>query len=518
LSNFKTSSAIRKSRIAKNTMALYVRQILILCVNLYSLRVVLDVLGIEDYGIYSVVAGMVTLLSFLPGTMASATQRYFSFALGQDDHEKLRVTFTVNWMLYAFIALVSLLVLESLGWWFVNVHLEIPAARFNAAQTLYHLAVFSFIASIFSSPFIAILVAHEDMHLYAYISIADAVMKLAIVFMLYAMPWDKLELYGFLLLAVSVVNAAIYIIVCLRRYPECQFRKIYWDKVLLKEILGFTSWTLFGQISNVMRYQAVTILLNQMFNPAVVAARAVAMTVAGQAVIFSTNFNIGLYPSIVKTYAENQKDEMFSLVFNGSKLTFFLMWMFTLPLLLEMETVLRLWLKNPPVEAAIFTQLALIESLIISVCLPIATAARAPGKMKMYELSLGCIQFGIFVGSWVVLLLGYAAYSVFIVAIGGNLLMFIIRLTIVNKLIGLPLAAFYRKVCIPIVGVMLTSAIPSLIIQLAMPPGLTYACLMMLLAMILACVSMYFVGLDRSLRKKVRAFALEQSARFKGVI
>lgn len=505
---------MRNKRILKNTFALYIRQVLILFVSLYTLRVILNVLGVEDYGIYSVVAGLVMLLSFLPGAMASATQRFFSFAMGQNDHEKLCKTFSVNWLLYAFIALAALLALETVGLWFVIEHLKIPPERFEAAQVLYHFAVLSFIASIFSSPFIAILVAHEDMHIYAWISIVEALMKLAIVYVLYTLPWDKLELYGCLLLAVAIINTTIYVTVCVRKYAECQFRKIYWDKLLLKEIVGFTGWTLYGQLSTVIRHQAVTILINQMFNPAVVAARAVAMTVANQATVFSSNFNTGIYPAIIKSYAAGEKQEMFSLVFNGSKLTFFLMWIFALPLFLTMDTILQVWLKTPPVEAAFFTQLALVEALIFSLSLPVATAARAPGKMKLYELSLGCVQIAIFIGSWAVLKQGYPAYSVFVVAIGANLVMFVIRLAIVKKLIGLPLLAFYKQVVLPVAGVVLLSSIPSWALSVTLPEGIAYTALAIAISMLLAAISIYFVGLDKSWHIKIRSMVGRRVAKF----
>lgn len=497
----------------KNTLALYARQILILFVSLYSMRVVLNVLGVEEYGIYSVVGGVVALCSFLPGTMASATQRFFSFALGQNDKEKLNKTFSVNWILYGVIALIALVVLESIGLWFVNEHLKIPPEQFDAASTLYHLTVLTFIAGIFTSPFIAIMIAHEDMHIYAYLSICEVLMKLIVVFVLVYLPWNKLELYGCLLLWVSVVNAVIYITICLRKYPECQFRKVYWDKGLSREIIGFTGWTLFGQVTTVARNQAVTILLNQIFNPGVVAARSIATAVASQVNVFSNNFNTGLYPPIIKAYAAKDEEEMFSLIFSGSKLTFFLMWIFTLPMLLEMDTILRIWLKTPPVEAVIFTQLALIEALILSLSLPITTAARAPGKMKIYELSLGGVQIGIFLISWVVLKLGYAAYGIFVVAIVANLIMFMMRLLIVKKLIALPLILFFREVVLPVIGVILFSSLPLLLIKHCMPDGFMFTCLIIVMCFVVASITMYFVGLDENWRRKIRKLITNQIVR-----
>lgn len=491
-------------RIAKNTLMLYFRQILILLVSLYTVRVVLEALGVEDYGIYSVVGGIVSFFSFLSGTMASATQRFFSYAIGQRDYEKLKKTFTVNWIIYGVIAIIALILLETVGLWFINEQLNVPPERFESARWIFHFSVFMFITTIFSTPFMAIIIAHEDMQIYAYVSIVEVLMKLGVVFLLVHLPWDKLELYGMLTFAVSVIITLIYVVICLRKYDECQYRKFYWDKGLFHEIIGYTGWTLFGQITSVGRNQAVTILLNQVFNPVVVAARAIAINITSQINVFSNNFNTGLYPPIIKSYAANDKKEMFSLLFNGSKITFFLMWVFALPFFLEMDTILTVWLKNPPPEAVLFTRLALVEVLINSISLPLMTAARAPGKMKTYEFTLGCIQIGIFVTSWFVLKMGAAAYSVFVVAIVANLVMFIVRLLLVRMLIGLSLSQFFNQVVLPILIVILVSAIPSFAIHFVLPMGFCFAGVSVLTSVIITCISTYFLALDRQMREKVR--------------
>lgn len=501
---------MHNKKILKNTLALYLRQIVIVLISLYTLRVVLTELGVEDYGIYSVVAGFVTLLAFLPGTMASATQRFFSFAMGQQDREKLKQTFSVNWLLYAAIAVLAFAILQSIGLWFVTEHLSIPEHRADAAISLYQMVVLSFVASIFSSPFIAILIAHEDMHLFALISVLDAVLKLVAALALAVVGGDALELYGLFLLIAALITTSAYILICVRKYAECQFRKIYWNKTLLKEIVDFTGWTLVGQLSTVFRNQAVTVLVNQLFNPATVAARAIALTVASQVMVFSSNLNTGLYPPIIKSYAANQKQEMLSLVLNGSKLTFFLMWVFALPMMLEMNAILTLWLSTPPPEAVVFTQLALVESLILSISLPLATAARAPGKMKLYELSLGSIQIGIFIASWLVLKAGYPASSVFVVAIIANVLMFKVRLLIVNRLIDFPLAPYYTKVILPVCGVMLLSALPGVALKNWLAEGFLASVLIIFVCMLSATVCMYFLGLDRYWRKKTKDVLLSR--------
>ena len=500
-------------RIAKNTIMLYFRQMFVLFVSLYTVRVVLNTLGIEDYGIYTVIGGLVSFFSFLSGTMASATQRFFSFALGQNDQQKLNQTFSVNIILYAIIALLAFVLLETAGLWFVNNKLNIPVERFSSALFVYHFSVFTFITTIFSAPFMAIIIAHEDMHLYALVSIIEVFLKLIIVFVLVNLPWDKLEVYGVLVLVVSFITTAIYITVCLKKYAECQFKRFFWDASLVKEIADFTGWTLFGQISGVGRNQAVTILLNQFFSPIVVSARAISLSVTNQIMVFSNNFNIGLYPSIIKSYAAGDNEELESLLINGSKITFFLMWVFALPLFLTMDVVLELWLKTPPTNAVLFTRLALCEVLLKSISLPLFTAARAPGKMMMYELSLGFIQLSIFFVSWFFLRAGAEAYVVFLIAVIANVFMFVIRLILLKFLITFNLILFLKRALIPIVVVMIVSFLPSYGLFYIINDGFFNSFIVILFSVFCSCLSMYYFGLDSYWRAKLKSMVLAKLSR-----
>jgi O-antigen/teichoic acid export membrane protein len=472
-------------------------------VSLYTVRVVLNTLGAQDYGIYSVVAGIVSFFSFLSGTMASATQRFFSFALGQNDTVKLNKTFSVNLFVFIAIAILAFVLLETVGVWFINEYLQVPEERFEVAKVVYQYSVFMFITTIVSTPFMAIIIAHEDMQLYTYISIIEVILKLGVVFLLLYISFDKLELYGSLTFFVSLFVTTIYVVVCLFKYSECQFRKFYWDRSLLKQIIGFTGWTLFGQLSSVGRNQAVTILLNQFFNPVVVAARAIAVNITNNIGVFANNFNTGLYPPIIKSYASNNKMEMFSLIINGSKISFILMWVFLLPMFLEMEIILKLWLKNPPEYAVLFTRLALIEVAINSISLPIATAARAPGKMKVYELSLGFIQIVIFAASWILLKYGAQAQIVFVVAIVANIIMFVVRLLLVRNLLNFRLEPYLSQVLLPVLLVIVLSAISSYLVNLFLPRGVLFSCLVMCFSMFSSLMCMYYVGLNDIMRVRI---------------
>lgn len=504
-----TTHRENNKRIAINTLMLYFRQILILLISLYTVRIVLDALGIEDYGIYNVVGGIVSLFSFLGNSMASATQRFFSFALGKNDLEKLKRIFTVNLIIYLGIAVVALVMLETAGYWFVVERLKIPEYRFNSAVYLYHFSVFTFLITILTTPFRAIIIAHEDMHIYAYVSIIEAILKIGVVFLLIYMPGDKLELYGVLVFLVAFFNALIYLFICIKRYDECQFKRFLWEKTLLFEIANFTGWTLFGQFTSVARNQAITILINQFFNPMVVAARAVANNV-GQINVFASSFNTSLYPPIIKAYAGDDKKYMFSLVFNGSKITFFLLWVLAFPIFIELDAILNFWLKNPPTQALLFTRLALIEVLINSISLPIMTAARAPGKMRYYELSLGIIQIAILVISWVVLRNGGEAYLVYVIAIIANIIMFAVRLIIVKGLTGLPIINYVNNVLIPILGVVILSSLPAFLLKMILPSSIIFTFLIIVIGMLSASICMYYLGLNKAWRNKFKVLIRER--------
>lgn len=506
---------ISNARVLKNTLVLYIRQIFLTLINLYSLRVVLNMLGVDGYGIYTVVSGIVALASFLPGSMSSATQRYFSFALGRNDQAAITRIFSINLIIYIGVCVLALALLESVGLWFVQVSLNIPSDKVDVAKLLYQISIFTFVSSLLASPFIAIIIAHEDMDIYAYVSLYEAIAKLIAAITIAYAPWEKLSSYGAALLIVSMTTTLLYIILSRKRYQACIFVRDSLDLATFKEILSFTSWTLFGQLTNVARNQAITILLNQMFNPTVAAARAIATSVASQVAVFSGNFNTSLYPPIIKHYSANQKEEMFSVLIWGSKLTFFLMWVFALPLYLEMETVLRLWLVTPPAEAIYFSQLALVEALIMAISLPLATAARAPGKMRLYELTLGSIQMTILLASWILLSLGYPAESVFFAAIAANVLMFFTRILLIKMLVNFSISNYIIQSVLPASYVAICSGFVSIIFDVSMPPGLLGSAATIIFSLMAAIIFMYIFGMDKKQKKMIvsKVFGYEKAGR-----
>lgn len=401
--------------------------------------------------------------------------------------------------IYALMALIIILLAETLGLWFVNAKLVIPESRMAAANVIYQCAVGSFLFTVMTTPYMSDIIAHENMNVYAYVSIVEAVLKLVIVFVLRIGHIDKLILYGILLLCVAAINTSMYRFYCKGHYSECRFRFL-WDGKLFRDMFSFIGWTLFGQFTTVVRYQAVTILLNQFFTPVVVAAKSIAQQVTNAVNVFSANFNTSLYPPIIKEYSAGNKDEMFRLINSGCKMTFFLMWVFTLPLVLHLDFVMSLWLKEVPEWTLLFTRLSLIEVLITSLSYPITTVARAPGKMRTYELTLGIMQIFIFVISLVLFKMGFPAWSTFAVGIGMTVLMMVVRLSIVRILIRFSISRFVVEVMLPISAICLISAGISVFSYMLFPKAVIFRIIHIFLCVAVSAVSMFFIGMNSEQR------------------
>ncbi len=504
-----------KQKIAKNTIILYVRMLLSAGISIYSVRIILGTLGAEDYGLFNVVSGLVTLLAFLPDSMASASQRFFSHAIGSNDQSKLGQLFTVNCFIYLLFGITAFVLLASVGHWFTKNHLHIEESRRGAAMALFHISTLAFTLTTLSSPFRAVITAYEDMQVFAFISILEAVLKLGCAFLLRYLPWDKLPGYGLLVLAITVLTTTLYIVVCRRRYPECRIKVRSWDSKIAREVLAFTTWTLFGQLSTVIRNQGVTLAINQFLGPVVVAARSIALSVSGQAGALAVSFNNSLYAPIVKAYASGQKDQMMALVYAGSRITWYLMWILAFPLLIEMDAILKVWLTNPPDHSVYFTRISILEGLIGAISVPLMTAARAPGRMRTYELTLGTIQLTVLPVSWYALSAGAGAQAVFIISFVTMLVMYLIRLFIVRSLVDLSLRGYCLDVLKPILAVCLSS---SLIAYLAMytMSGDTVPLVIRLAALtFISAGSVYLFGLTAAQKAEMKVTVFK---RFKALL
>ena len=460
------NSATNNKRIAKNTLLLYGRMILVLIISLYTSRVILSTLGIEDYGIYNVIGGVVSMFSFLNASMTTSTQRFLTFSLGKGDIKEVSRVFSVSLNIHIILGIAILLFAETFGLWFINDKLVIPPERLNAANIVYQTTVFALIVNIIQVPYNAIIIAYEKMNIYAYVSIVEVLLKLAIVYLLHIISFDKLAVYGILMLAVQILIRLIYGIYCNYNYPFCKFKLIK-DHKLYKDLSSFAGWNLFGSLSWMFRGQGVNILLNIFCGPAVNAARGIAYQVNNAINNFVTNFQTALNPQITKQYAANAIEKMENLVFIGAKFSFFLLFMLALPIMINIDFILGIWLKEIPEYTNIFVILILIDSLIS--CLfsgPLMTSLSATGNIKKYQIVVSSIIITTFPLSWIYLKLGGGPTSVFIVSIFITLAAGIARFVFCKLQIGFSAKRFINYVILPVILVaFLAPVIPVLLIK-----------------------------------------------------
>lgn len=439
------NSQINSRRMAKNTLLLYFRMFITMLVSVYTSRVVLYTLGIEDFGIHNVVGGVVAMFVFLNGAMLSCTQRYITFALGKGDMENLKKVFSNSVVIHTLIAVLVVVLAETVGLWFLYNKLIIPETRFTAAFWVFQCSVFSTAAYILSVPYNASIVAHEKMSAFAYISVAEVFMKLLIVYLLTLFSFDKLIFYAVLLLSIQIAIRLIYSGYCRRHFEESRFRW-NWDKKLFAEMLSFAGWNLMGGLSGVLYNHGLNILLNMFFGPAVNAARGVSVQVQNTVLQFSQNFQMAINPQITKSYAAGELDGMHRLIFRSSRITFFLLFVLALPIVFEADFILDLWLKDVPQWTTSFVRLMIAVIIVDSVANPLMISSAATGKIKFYQTAICSIMLTIVPVSYVMLRLGFCPTVVFKVHLAACCVAFVVRLFILRPMIKLSIRKYFMEV------------------------------------------------------------------------
>lgn len=379
-----------KKVIGKNTLALYARMFVSMIVGLYSSRVVLNVLGVEDYGIYGVVGGVVAMMGFLNASMAGTTSRFISFELGRGDEQRLKDTFSSAMIAHLIIASIIFILCETIGLWFVNYKLDIPDNRMVAANFVFQFSILCTFISIVQVPFTACIIAHEKMGIYAYVEILYSVFKLLIVFLLQVLLFDKLIMYAALVSAVAFAVFLIYNIYCKNHFKECTY-KLVWNPEVLKPIFSFSGWDLFGNFAGTARQQGVNILLNLFWGPLLNAASSIATSVSGIVSQFAGNVVMALKPQIIKNYANENRSESVRLIRFGCDINFFLMSAIAIPLISEMHYVLELWLKIVPDYSVVFCQISLMTSIVANQSMVVISGIHATGRIKFVSIILGTI-------------------------------------------------------------------------------------------------------------------------------
>ena len=457
-------------RIAKNTLLLYVRMLFGMLVSLYTSRVILQTLGVENYGVYNVVGGVISMFTFLNGAMSSATSRYITFEIGKGNMEQLKKVFSTSLQIHAVIALLIVILGETVGLWFLMNELVIPDGRMDAAMWVYQCSIVSCVVGIMSVPYNADIIAHEKMSAFAYISVLDIILKLAIVYLLVVLPFDKLKVYAVMVLMVGLLIRYIYTRYCHKHFEESHYiHRI--DKPLLKEMSSFAGWSFWGNLAAILYSQGLNMMLNIFFGPVVNAARGIATQIQGVVQQFVSNFQMALNPQITKTYASGELDKMHSLMFRSARFSFMLLFFLSLPIMLETNYILTLWLGIVPENTVIFARIIIAISLIYTIANPCVIANQATGKVKVYQAVVGGLLLLILPISYIVLRLGAPAYSVFIVHFCVESVAQFARMYMLRNMINLPMLSYLKNIYIPIVGVVISSLILPVIVYTQMNEG-----------------------------------------------
>ena len=492
-------------RIAKNTLLLYFRMLFMMVVSLYTSRVILNALGVEDFGIYNVVGGVVAMFTVISGSLSAAISRFITYELGKGNPSRLNKIFSASVTIQILLSLIIVILIESVGVWFLNAKMTIPESRIAAANWVLQFSIITFVINLISVPYNAAIIAHEKMSAFAYISILEAVGKLAIAFLIMWSPIDKLIYYAILMCAVAVIVRFTYGHYCKKHFAECTYH-FHWNKDILKQMFGFAGWNFIGAASAVLRDQGGNIVINLFYGPAVNAARGIAIQVNNAVSGFVSNFMTALNPQITKSYASGDREYMMNLIFQGARLSFYMLLLLSLPILVNTHYILVIWLKLVPEHAVLFVQLILIFAMCESISNPLITAMLATGKIRNYQIIVGGLQMMNLPISYICLRLGCIPESVLIVAIIISQLCLAARLYMLRGMIGLSSLKYLKNVYFNVVVVAIVSLIIPLLLSLNMTESFLSFIFLSLIAMLSTAVTELMVGCN----KKERAFVVEK--------
>ena len=487
-------NSANNKRIAKNTMLLYVRMLLIMVVQLFTSRVVLNTLGVVDYGLYNVIGGIVTMFAFLNGAMITSTQRYITFELGKGNMQRVKEVFTTCVQIHLIISLIIIILGETIGLWFLYEKMIIPEERFTAAMWVYQLSILTMCVQVMSVPYNSDIVAHEQMGVFAAISVIEVVLKLAVVY-------------------IQLLIRFFYTKYCNRHYEESLLIRTF-DKQLAKEMGKFMGWNIWGNLAATLFGTGLNLLLNVFFGPVVNAARAIAVQVETAIAQFSSNFLMAVNPQITKLYAQGNLQDMHKLLFQASKFTFILMLVISLPVVVETDMILKVWLKIVPDYTVIFLRLLLAIVIIDSVARPLMTAAAATGDVKLYQSLIGGILLSIVPIAYVVLKLGGSPVSVYVVHLVICIIAFLTRLWVIKPMIKLSIRQYFSSVILRCALVLAVSLPLCLMVKRLLPVGILPTITVCAVCVLVASASSYLLGLTHGERQFVHTKCMEIAHKF----
>lgn len=489
-------------RIAKNTLLLYIRTFLSMLVALYTSRIVLNTLGITDYGIYNIVGGVVMMFSVVSSSLSSSISRFITYELGKGNHDKLKRIFSTSVNIQLGISLLILILTEFFGIWFLNSKMNIPPNRLFAANWVLQCSLLTFIINLISVPYNACIIAHERMSAFAYISIFEVTLKLAVAYLLVILTYDKLITYAILLVVVSLFIRSIYGFYCKHHFEESHYSFIY-DKPLLKEMTAFAGWNFFSNGAYMLNVQGIDMLINIFFGVTLNAARGIATQVQNAVMQFVNNFTVAINPQITKSYALNDMQYMYKLVCRGTRFSYFLLLIFAIPIFCEANYILKLWLKIVPEYAPRFLQLTLFCSLTTLLGNPMLTAVSATGNIKKYQLWVtifGCLVFPL---TWISFKLGLSPTISYIIYIVIYFLLVFVRLYIAKEVLNFPIKLYMSNVIFRIIIVTIFSFFLPLLIIHQIDESFFRLCISFIISIITTSMIILILGLEKSERKKI---------------
>lgn len=491
-------------RIAKNTLLLYVRMLFLMLVSLYTSRVILNSLGVEDYGIYNVVGGVVTMFSVLSGSLSAAISRFLTFEIGTGNIVKLKRVFSSSVTIQIGLAIIILILAETVGLWFLNNKMVIPDTRLSAANWCFQFSIITFAVNLVTVPYNAAIIAHERMSAFAYISILEGLGKLGIAWCIAISPMDRLVFFAAMIGVLAWTICFIYATYCKKKFLECSYHFVY-DHDLLKQMFGFAGWNFIGSSASIFRDQGGNIVINMFCGPSVNAARGIATKVSAVITGFVQNFMVALNPQIIKSYV-NDREYMMKLIYKGARFSFYLLLLLSLPVLLNTHYLLVIWLKLVPEHTVNFIRLVLIFALHESLANPLITAMLATGDIKKYQICAGGLNLMNLPVSYLALRMGYAPESVLIIAIFFSLVVQAVRLYLLKGMISLNIKSYLKNVYLNIIIVSILALLVPLILSTYLEESIFHFVLSVFITMLWTIIIIFGIGL----RKEERSYALNK--------
>ena len=470
-------------------------------IGLYTVRVILHALGTEDYGIYNVVGGFVSMFSFITSTLVSASQRFFAYSIGRGEKELLNRYFNASLLSFLILSLVLFLLIEGIGYWFVNYKMVVPSNRLEAANWVFQFAVFAFIVRIMSVPFRAMVVSHEKMIIFALISVLDSLLILGIAFLLQSISLDKLKVYAVCMFGVAVFSTLLYIVLCEKSFREDSRIRIKWEGSLMKEMLSYCGWYMFGTMALMLRSQGINMILNIFFGPVVNAARGIAYQINNALNQFVNSFYNAVRPQITKLTAADEREKMLSLVYNSSVISFLLKCLITIPLLLEMPYVLSLWLGEVPEYTVIFSRLVVITAMIDALGHPLATAVNATGNIREFKVVTGLLLILNLPVSYFLLKIWPYPYVAFYVSIVLSLIVQLVRIVFMKKMFGMPVNEYFRNVVVKVLVVAFLSFLIGFLLRMYLGDSTWAHLIVILLSVGMVLMLSWSYGIKKSQRE-----------------